>query len=84
MKVREREHLTQGGHREEPNEAGRGLGLTSKPSSSQACLQQESRATGDRPQVGVEVPAVSFSFVGTRVHLPTENHLGARKPALPD
>lgn len=44
MKVWEREHLTQGGHREDPKKAGGRLGLTSKLSLPQACLWQESRA----------------------------------------
>lgn len=67
-----------------PNKAGGGRGLTSKLISPKPACSRKAGPHGDMPQVGAELPTVSFSFLGTWVHLPTENDLGARKPVLPD
>lgn len=55
MKLLEREGLTQGGHRGDPNRASGRLGLNRRFALSQDCLQRESRAAeGDEPRVGAE------------------------------
>lgn len=66
-KVLEREHVTQGGHRGDPDAAGGGLGLNRQfPPRKTACRK---------------LTPVSACAPGRLVHLLTENNVSARTPA---